>query len=138
GQLECVNGGCCLPATYACQGSSCCAGLVCGNTTLGRVCSGNAGASCTRADGADCCGALRCVNKLCRSRPVEPGGRRRRRTAWYRSELSIVCLLKRLSGDYNSGAFHVHEGRMNRCPVFAARAHGACWGGAVAAVLLGG
>jgi hypothetical protein len=67
GQLECVNGGCCLPATYACQGSSCCAGLVCGNTTLGRVCCGNAGAPCKRRDGADCCGALLCVNGVCRT-----------------------------------------------------------------------
>jgi hypothetical protein len=67
GQLECVNGGCCLPATYACTGSSCCAGLVCGNTSLGHVCCGNSGAPCTRADGADCCGALLCVNKVCRT-----------------------------------------------------------------------
>jgi hypothetical protein len=65
GQLECVKGGCCLPATYACQGTSCCAGLVCGTTSLGRVCCGNSGAACSRADGADCCGALRCVNKIC-------------------------------------------------------------------------
>ena len=66
GQLECVNGGCCLPATYACTGSSCCAGLVCGNTSLGHVCCGNTGAPCKRADGADCCGALRCVSNVCR------------------------------------------------------------------------
>ena len=66
GQLECVSGRCCLPATYACSGGSCCPGLVCGNTTLGRVCCGNAGASCKRADGADCCGALECVNGVCR------------------------------------------------------------------------
>jgi hypothetical protein len=67
GQLECVNGGCCLPATYACNGGSCCAGLVCSTTTLGRVCCGNSGAPCKRADGADCCGALRCVNNVCRT-----------------------------------------------------------------------
>jgi hypothetical protein len=67
GQLECVKGGCCLPATYACTDSSCCAGLVCGNTSLGHVCCGNAGAPCTRADGADCCGALRCVSNVCRT-----------------------------------------------------------------------
>jgi len=66
GQLECVSGHCCLPATYACSGGSCCAGLVCGTTTLGRVCCGNSGAPCKRADGADCCGALECVNGVCR------------------------------------------------------------------------
>jgi hypothetical protein len=66
GQLECVSGRCCLPATYACNGGSCCPGLVCGNTTLGRVCCGNAGAPCKRADGADCCGALECVNGVCK------------------------------------------------------------------------
>jgi hypothetical protein len=66
GQLECVSGHCCLPATYACSGSSCCPGLVCGNTSLGRVCCGNAGAPCKRADGADCCGSLECVNNVCR------------------------------------------------------------------------
>jgi hypothetical protein len=65
GQLECINGGCCLPATYSCSGSSCCAGLVCGTTSLGHVCCGNAGAPCIRPDGADCCGALRCVNNEC-------------------------------------------------------------------------
>jgi hypothetical protein len=65
GQLECVKGGCCLPATYACTGGSCCAGLVCGTTSLGHVCCGNAGAPCTRADGADCCGALLCKNGVC-------------------------------------------------------------------------
>ncbi len=26
GQLECINGGCCLPATYSCTGTSCCTG----------------------------------------------------------------------------------------------------------------
>ena len=65
GQLECINGGCCLPATYSCTGTSCCAGLVCGNTSLGRTCCGNAGAPCIRPDGADCCGALRCVGNVC-------------------------------------------------------------------------
>jgi hypothetical protein len=66
GQLECVSGHCCLPATYACSGNSCCSGLVCGNTSLGHVCCGNSGAPCKRADGADCCGALECVNGTCR------------------------------------------------------------------------
>jgi hypothetical protein len=66
GQLECVSGHCCLPATYACSNASCCPGLVCGTTSLGHVCCGNAGASCKRADGADCCGALECVNGVCR------------------------------------------------------------------------
>ncbi len=65
GQLECINGGCCLPATYSCTGTSCCAGLVCGTTSLGHTCCGNAGAPCIRPDGADCCGALRCVNNVC-------------------------------------------------------------------------
>ena len=65
GQLECINGGCCLPATYSCTGTSCCAGLVCGNTSLGRTCCGNAGVPCIRPDGADCCGALRCVGNVC-------------------------------------------------------------------------
>lgn len=65
GQLECINGGCCLPATYSCTGTSCCTGLVCGTTSLGRTCCGNAGAPCIRPDGADCCGALRCVNNVC-------------------------------------------------------------------------
>jgi hypothetical protein len=65
GQLECINGGCCLPATYPCTGTSCCTGLVCGTTSLGRTCCGNAGAPCIRPDGADCCGALRCVNNVC-------------------------------------------------------------------------
>ena len=69
GQLECVSGHCCLPATYSCSGSSstsCCSGLVCGTTSLGKVCCGNQGAPCKRADGADCCGALECVNGTCR------------------------------------------------------------------------
>ena len=39
----------------------------CGTTSLGRVCCGNAGAPCIRPDGADCCGALRCVNNVCRT-----------------------------------------------------------------------
>ncbi len=65
GQLECINGGCCLPATYSCTGTSCCTGLVCGTTSLGHTCCGNAGAPCIRPDGADCCGALRCVNNVC-------------------------------------------------------------------------
>jgi hypothetical protein len=65
GQLECINGGCCLPATYACTGTSCCTGLTCGMTSLGKTCCGNAGAPCIRPDGADCCGALRCVNNVC-------------------------------------------------------------------------
>jgi hypothetical protein len=65
GQLECINGGCCLPATYACTGTSCCAGLTCGMTSLGRTCCGTAGVPCIRPDGADCCGALRCVNNVC-------------------------------------------------------------------------
>ena len=41
------------------------AGLVCGTTSLGRTCCGNAGAPCIRPDGADCCGALRCVGNVC-------------------------------------------------------------------------
>ncbi len=67
GQLECINGGCCLPATYACSGGSCCTGLVCGTTSLGHTCCGNSGTPCIRPDGADCCGALRCVNNVCRT-----------------------------------------------------------------------
>jgi hypothetical protein len=63
GQLECVNNHCCLPETYACSGGSCCAGLVCGTTSLGRVCCGNSGAHCTRSDG--CCGSLECVSGVC-------------------------------------------------------------------------
>jgi hypothetical protein len=66
GQLECVSGHCCLPATYACSGGSCCPGLVCGTTSLGKVCCGNSGAPCKRADGADCCGSLECVSGVCR------------------------------------------------------------------------
>ena len=65
GQLECVSGHCCLPATYPCSNSSCCPGLVCGTTSLGHVCCGNAGAACKRTDGADCCGSLECVNGKC-------------------------------------------------------------------------
>jgi len=65
GQLECINGGCCLPATRPCQGTNCCLGLVCGTTSLGRVCCGNAGAPCTRSDGADCCGSLLCKSGTC-------------------------------------------------------------------------
>ena len=64
-----------LPATYSCTGTSCCAGLVCGNTSLGHTCCGNAGAPCIRPDGADCCGALRCVGQLLRE--VTEGGRDR-------------------------------------------------------------
>ncbi|HET6147891.1 MAG TPA: hypothetical protein VFH68_10195 [Polyangia bacterium] len=63
GQLECVSNKCCLPATYPCQGGSCCAGLVCGTTSLGKVCCGNSGAPCHTDNGADCCGALRCVGR---------------------------------------------------------------------------
>jgi len=56
----------CMAATTACPGASaCCSGLVCGTTSLGHVCCGNAGAACKRADGADCCGSLECVNGKC-------------------------------------------------------------------------
>ncbi|HVT99531.1 MAG TPA: hypothetical protein VHE33_18675 [Acidobacteriaceae bacterium] len=65
GELECINGGCCLPATRPCQGGDCCLGLTCGTTSLGKVCCGSAGAPCTRTDGADCCGTLSCRNGTC-------------------------------------------------------------------------
>jgi hypothetical protein len=70
GDLECVGGKCtapttCKSATQACSGSGCCAGLTCGTTTLGQVCCGNAGHSCSTADGADCCGDLECVGAKC-------------------------------------------------------------------------
>ncbi|MFL5307039.1 MAG: hypothetical protein ACJ8F1_17615 [Polyangia bacterium] len=65
GDLECINGGCCLPATRPCQGGDCCLGLTCGTTSLGHVCCGSSGAPCTRTDGADCCGTLSCRNGTC-------------------------------------------------------------------------
>ena len=64
GGEDCVAAGmrrqpCCLTVTAACTGATCCGNLVCGTTSLGRVCCGNAGTACSPAlDSTDCCGVL--------------------------------------------------------------------------------
>ena len=56
----------CFAATHACPGAlACCAGLACATTSIGRVCCGNFGNSCTRVGGEDCCGQLECVSGRC-------------------------------------------------------------------------
>jgi hypothetical protein len=56
----------CLEVTAPCNSSDeCCGDLSCDTTTLGKVCCGNAGATCTTANGEDCCGALLCVSGSC-------------------------------------------------------------------------
>jgi hypothetical protein len=56
----------CLAATLPCSAASkCCSGLTCSSNSIGQVCCGAAGASCTRTDGADCCGTLSCRNGTC-------------------------------------------------------------------------
>jgi murein DD-endopeptidase MepM/ murein hydrolase activator NlpD len=56
----------CKAATGTClEDSECCQGLTCGMTTLGQVCCGNQGDTCTTQNGEDCCGALLCQNGLC-------------------------------------------------------------------------
>jgi hypothetical protein len=60
-----LAGPACIATTQACQpGDQCCSG-VCGQTSLGQVCCGEAGARCTTANGEDCCGALWCINGTC-------------------------------------------------------------------------
>lgn len=60
------SGPMCLPATQACTATpECCAGLECGNTTLGQVCCGLEGIPCNTPNGEDCCGDLLCVNGAC-------------------------------------------------------------------------
>jgi len=68
--LLCIDGYCgkpvCLHATRPCaDASQCCNGLSCDTTTLGRVCCGESGASCSRAGGEDCCRDLLCINGRC-------------------------------------------------------------------------
>jgi hypothetical protein len=67
GDLECASGRCCVPPVAPCAGreSACCGGRVCGNTSAGRVCCGNAGVACSRPGGEDCCGLLECINGRC-------------------------------------------------------------------------
>lgn len=61
----------CLTATTSCSDTlECCAGLLCGTTTLGKVCCGDTGATCATANGEDCCGALLCLDGTCQL-PVE-------------------------------------------------------------------
>jgi hypothetical protein len=56
----------CLPATAACDDTAqCCGDLECGTTTLGQVCCGLAGASCSTPNGEDCCGDLLCEGGKC-------------------------------------------------------------------------
>jgi hypothetical protein len=56
----------CLEVTAPCNSTDqCCGELSCDTTTLGQVCCGNAGATCTTANGEDCCGALLCVSGVC-------------------------------------------------------------------------
>jgi hypothetical protein len=63
----------CVAPMKACSvASECCAGLSCDTTTLGRVCCGNAGATCTTAGGEDCCGDLLCVSGKCVSPDAAP------------------------------------------------------------------
>lgn len=63
---ESEGGAMCLPATAACADpGQCCAGLECGQTTLGQVCCGLEGAPCTTPNGEDCCGDLLCVGGAC-------------------------------------------------------------------------
>jgi hypothetical protein len=71
GDLLCVNGTCtspsaCLQPTQPCQTSDqCCDGRSCATTSLGQVCCGNQGDTCTTQNGEDCCGALLCQNGQC-------------------------------------------------------------------------
>lgn len=56
----------CLVPTQACEGTDqCCEGRTCGDTSLGHVCCGEAGASCATPNGEDCCGALLCITGTC-------------------------------------------------------------------------
>ena len=56
----------CLPVTQACdQATQCCGGLSCDMTTLGKVCCGEAGATCATANGEDCCRDLWCIDGHC-------------------------------------------------------------------------
>jgi hypothetical protein len=56
----------CLAQTEACTSSDqCCDDLDCATTTLGQVCCGQQGASCTTANGEDCCGSLLCIDGIC-------------------------------------------------------------------------
>lgn len=56
----------CLPATEVCSDTTqCCAGLECGNTSLGQVCCGLEGIGCSTPNGEDCCGDLLCIAGTC-------------------------------------------------------------------------
>ncbi len=56
----------CVPSRQACDDDTrCCGDLMCGRTTLGRVCCGGDGASCATPNGEDCCGDLLCVGGRC-------------------------------------------------------------------------
>ena len=56
----------CLLATEPCtDGSECCGALSCGTTSLGQVCCGEAGETCSTENGEDCCGALLCIAGVC-------------------------------------------------------------------------
>lgn len=56
----------CLLATAPCdEVSQCCGDLSCGTTTLGQVCCGEVGETCSTDNGEDCCGDLLCVAGLC-------------------------------------------------------------------------
>lgn len=61
----------CVMAMTSCSDTSeCCEGLLCGTTTLGKVCCGDTGAPCATAGGEDCCGALLCLDGICQLSPV--------------------------------------------------------------------
>lgn len=60
----------CSNATVPCQPGECCAGLRCGATTLGQVCCGDDGASCSTWNGEDCCDDLLCVDGRCQKGPA--------------------------------------------------------------------
>jgi hypothetical protein len=63
----------CLTATASCENESqCCDGLVCDMTSLGQVCCGNDGMSCTTENGEDCCGDLLCIEGVCTSPFLDP------------------------------------------------------------------
>jgi hypothetical protein len=60
----------CAEATAPCEETAeCCGDLLCGTTSLGTVCCGDVGATCTTVNGEDCCGALLCLDGTCQVPP---------------------------------------------------------------------
>lgn len=56
----------CLEVTAPCTDTAqCCGDLECDTTSLGQVCCGLEGATCTTKNGEDCCGDLLCLDGVC-------------------------------------------------------------------------